>query len=136
MTTAAFAPPESIDRRATAIAAVGLGAGIGLLATAVRLPSVCPFRICTGQACPGCGLTRSIGHAVRGDLGASWQLHPLGVLVGLQLLGAVALLAAHRDRSVAALLTQSRWVLAANAVLLLVVWAIRWRLGLFEPVLA
>ena len=136
MTAAVFSLDAPTSRRAAAMGVVGLGAGAGLIASAVRLPTFCPVRVCTGQACPGCGLTRSIGHAVRGDLGASWQLHPLGVLIGLQLLGAVALLGLRSDLTFGELLHRSRWVLAANAVLLMLVWVIRWRLGLFGPVLA
>lgn len=30
--------------------------------------------------CPGCGLTRATVHAARGELGAAWACHPLGLL--------------------------------------------------------
>lgn len=40
--------------------------------------------------CPACGLTTSFAHLVRGDLGSSLQVHPLGLPLAL-LLVAVAL---------------------------------------------
>ena len=39
--------------------------------------------------CWGCGLGRSIGHAFHGDLAASWQAHPLGLVTIGVLIGRV-----------------------------------------------
>lgn len=47
------------------------GAGEGLV--------LCPFRLLTGHACPGCGMGRAVVSAMRGDLAASFQSHPLGI---------------------------------------------------------
>lgn len=43
-------------------------------------PTVCPFALLTGMACPGCGLTRAAAALVRGDVGAAWEFHPLVLL--------------------------------------------------------
>ena len=40
-------------------------------------PTICPFALCTGMACPGCGLTRAASRLVRGDMGAALTFHPL-----------------------------------------------------------
>jgi Protein of unknown function (DUF2752) len=53
--------------------------GIGLL--------VCPFRWVTGVPCAGCGLTRSVIRAARGEWGIALRLHPLGPALCLVLLG-------------------------------------------------
>jgi len=39
---------------------------------------LCPSRFVTGIDCPGCGLTRSVSCAVRGELSSSWGYHPFG----------------------------------------------------------
>jgi hypothetical protein len=44
-----------------------------------RTPVLCPIRRVTGRPCPGCGLTRSITHALHGNLAASLHHHPLGL---------------------------------------------------------
>jgi len=40
-------------------------------------PTICPFALTTGMACPGCGMTRAAAQLFRGDLGAAMTLHPL-----------------------------------------------------------
>lgn len=49
------------------------GAGEGL--------TLCPFKLLTGRDCPGCGMGRAVVHAMRGQWGASWSFHPLGLPV-------------------------------------------------------
>jgi hypothetical protein len=44
-------------------------------------PPLCPLRACTGVNCPGCGLTRAAGSAVRGRWHEAMTLHPLIPLV-------------------------------------------------------
>jgi hypothetical protein len=44
------------------------------------VPETCSFLDLTGLPCPGCGLTRSVVAAVRGDMAASWGFHRLGAL--------------------------------------------------------
>lgn len=40
-------------------------------------PTICPFAICTGVACPGCGMTRAATRLIRGDFGTALTFHPL-----------------------------------------------------------
>jgi hypothetical protein len=61
---------------------------VGLLALAPAIedgPTLCPFAICTGMACPGCGMTRAAAQLLRGDFGAAMTFHPLAPLIALQL---------------------------------------------------
>lgn len=97
-------------------------------------PTLCPYRLCSGHACPGCGLTRSIAAGLRGDLVLSWRFHPLGLLVAAQLLLVWVVLATGWKRAFFSKTLPA--VLSANAVLLIGTWALRWRLGLLEFVLA
>jgi len=41
--------------------------------------SLCPLHALGLDFCPGCGLGRSIGLALRGQFAASWARHPLGL---------------------------------------------------------
>ena len=41
-------------------------------------PVLCPVRRATGLPCPACGLTRSTGAMLHGDLARSVAWHPLG----------------------------------------------------------
>jgi hypothetical protein len=50
-------------------------------------PTVCPFALCTGMACPGCGMTRAASRLIRGDLGGAVALHPLVPAVALLAMG-------------------------------------------------
>lgn len=50
-------------------------------------PTVCPFALCTGMACPGCGMTRAASRLVRGDLGSALTFHPLVPGIALLAIG-------------------------------------------------
>lgn len=88
-------------------------------------PVLCPFRICTGGYCPACGMTRSGGRLLRGDLAGSLQQHPylpfavvqVAVLALIWRLGSVAT----RSRVVAL----ARPLLAVNAIALVCIWIAR-----------
>ena len=41
---------------------------------------VCPFRVVTGFACPGCGSTRAMHALVHGDVVSAFKFNPLLVL--------------------------------------------------------
>lgn len=107
--------------------------------TQLNGPTLCAFRLCTGHACPGCGLSRSLAALFRGDIRASFDYHPLAILLGLQacLIAAVWVARVHPasgvDRRVAAL---PPWLLpvvgVVNLSALLIVWVVRWRLGLLD----
>lgn len=108
-------------------------------------PTLCPVRICTGEACPGCGMTRAIASLIQGDLGEAMRLHPLAIVVALQ---AVVLLAIFVARATARRFgkledrfkNQQRadyWTLrigVLNFVAFIGVWAARWKLGLLDAV--
>lgn len=90
---------------------------------------LCPLRRCSGGYCPGCGLTRSAGQLVRGDLAGSWSQHPflllafgqLAVLATLWSLGSARL----RER----LSRHTTAFVIANVALLGVIWAARLATG-------
>ena len=44
-------------------------------------PTICPFALMTGTACPGCGMTRAASHLLRGDVSTAIGYHPLIPLV-------------------------------------------------------
>lgn len=90
---------------------------------------LCPLRRCSGGYCPGCGLTRSAGQLIRGDLAGSWSQHPflllafgqLAVLTGLWSLGSAQL----RRR----LSRQTTTFVVANIALLGAIWVARLATG-------
>ncbi len=59
---------------------------------ALGLPP-CIFQYLTGILCPSCGLTTSFTHLMHGDLGAAFQVHPLGpvLFLGMLLTSALAI---------------------------------------------
>lgn len=64
-----------------AVVVVGALAG-GLLSEPGRFGlDLCWMRRLSGLPCPGCGLTRSVCHLVRGELADTLRLHPFGLLV-------------------------------------------------------
>lgn len=96
-------------------------------------PVICPFRRCTGGYCPGCGLTRATGRLLRGDVAGSWHLHPFLLPAVAQAILALSFLALARARARAGLRRFAVPVAAANAVVLLSIWAIRMSLGHIPP---
>lgn len=63
---------------------------------------VCVFHELTGIACPGCGATRCVRNAMRGDLTAAFLMNPLvftlGVLLTLYCIYAATVLALRLPR--------------------------------------
>ena len=98
-------------------------------------PTLCPFALLTGTACPGCGLSRAASSVVRGDLGAALAYHPLVLLVVLWLAGAWTTAVA-RSMGYDVDLDQrlvSR-LLMVSGVLFVAVWGIRVAAGTLPPV--
>lgn len=94
---------------------------------------LCPFRLTTGGYCPACGMTRAVGHLVRGEVSASVAAHPYVVLAVVQLVAAVVLWAAWRHRPDRRRAAWDRWgrlAVGLNLALLMGVWAVRLALGL------
>ncbi|MGI9609316.1 MAG: DUF2752 domain-containing protein [Acidimicrobiia bacterium] len=89
-------------------------------------PTVCPFALCTGMACPGCGMTRAASQLIRGDFGAAIGYHPLVPIIGLQLLGGWVWYLLRRSGRVKPLSNRTlNIVLIGTAVALVSVWALR-----------
>ena len=113
---------------------------LGLVALAVLTPSdegptICPFALCTGTACPGCGMTRAASSLVHGDVGRALRYHPLVLLVMAQLLIGWAWFALARMGRVRP--PGGRVVNAAlivTGVALLAVWVVRLASGTLPPV--
>ena len=89
-------------------------------------PPSCPWALLTGQACPGCGLTRAVGALLRGRVHEALDWHPLAPLlvaqVAIACVAYVVLGPSVRSRAPSALLPA---VLVANAALLLGAWVVR-----------
>lgn len=113
---------------------------IGLLVLAVWAPSdegptICPFALCTGTACPGCGMTRAASSLVRGDLGAALAYHPLVPIVGVQLLGAWAWFLLRRSGRVQPMSGRTlNFILITTLIALVGVWLARALTGTLPPV--
>lgn len=137
MTTASAVSPNDLraTKSQTWIARLGLpslGAAAVALTSASLLPTLCPFRLCTGHACPGCGITRGIASAVKGDLGLSFRYHPMAIVIGVQLL-ALWSIAVFGGRTGLTRVGRPAAVLAlANVAVMVVVWVVRWQLGLLD----
>ncbi len=113
---------------------------LGVAALAVANPSddgptFCPFALCTGTACPGCGMTRAASRLLHGDVHAALVYHPLVPLVAAQLLGAWIWYMLRRSGRVGPISNRGlNLVLIATAVALVAVWALRLALGTLPPV--
>jgi len=112
--------------------------GLGLLA--VFTPSddsatICPFALCTGTACPGCGLTRAASALVRGDIGVAFAYHPLVLAIGLELAFGWTWFMLRRSGRVGPMRNRTlNIILATTAAALVTVWIIRVTAGTLPPV--
>lgn len=66
--------------RIAALAAVPAVLGSIPLSLFERMPKVCVLRR-MGIPCWGCGMTRAVASASRGDLGAAWRYNKLSIVV-------------------------------------------------------
>jgi hypothetical protein len=96
-------------------------------------PTICPFALVTGLACPLCGGTRAAAALLHGDLAAAWAFHPLVfVVVPVMVVLWFGWLRSSRDPSRAPMLN-NRVVVALGAAFL-VVWIVRLTAGTLPPV--
>ena len=72
-------------------AALWIGPGVFFLLAWWFTGTGCVFHATIGLPCPGCGLTRALLAALRGDLAGAWQMHPLFWLAPLILISVVVL---------------------------------------------
>lgn len=111
---------------------------VGVLAAAPAFedaPTVCPFALVTGTACPGCGMTRAAGYLLRGDFTTALNYHPLVPLVSAAALGGWVWFVL-RSRGLVQPLSNRvlNVVLIAIAVGLMAVWIVRLTTGSLPPV--
>jgi hypothetical protein len=98
-------------------------------------PTVCPFALLTGTACPGCGMTRAASYLLRGDWATAIDYHPLAplfVMTGLAGWGWYLLRRAGKVEPLPPRLVQA--ALIGAGVMLLGVWVARAALGTLPPV--
>jgi hypothetical protein len=89
-------------------------------------PTICPFALCTGMACPGCGMTRAASRLVRGDLGGALSFHPLVPWVAFVAIGAWTWFVLQRTGTVRPPNTNLlNWILILTAIALVAVWIAR-----------
>ena len=135
-TTMIGAGRTSLWRHRLIVAAPLLGAlALWIGSNTEDAPTLCPFALCTGTACPGCGMTRALTSLAQGDLGRALTFHPLVVLVAVQLAvgwGWYLLIGSGRARPIAPRTLDL--VLIGNALALVLVWVIRLLSGTLPPV--
>ena len=102
---------------------------LGLAASEEEGAVLCPFRRCTGGYCPGCGVTRSTGALLRGDIARSWHHHPILLLAVGQAVALLGLWALAGGRLRARLRSRTGALLAANGALILAIWVVRLAAG-------
>ncbi|MGH8915709.1 MAG: DUF2752 domain-containing protein [Acidimicrobiia bacterium] len=117
---------------AAPVAVIGV---LALFAPDDNGPTLCPFALCTGMACPGCGMTRAASYLVRGDLTVALRYHPLVPLIAALSVGGWVWYLLRRAGRVAAIPTRAlNLILIAVAVMLLGVWIARALTGTLPPV--
>jgi hypothetical protein len=89
-------------------------------------PTICPFALCTGTACPGCGMTRAAASLIRGDVSAAMSYHPLVPVVTMQILAGWVWFALRRSGRVPPMSARTlNATLIGTLVALLAVWVAR-----------
>lgn len=126
-----------------AVRSRGLAAPIALAATGAAVlaavsddgPTVCPFALGTGVACPGCGMTRALAALVRGDFAASWSFHPLATLALMEIAAAWTWWAWRRSGRTDRVPGRATQIaLGLTAIALIAVWVVRLTTGTLPPV--
>jgi hypothetical protein len=123
--------------RARALYAAPFLAAIFLMVSAPSEdgPTVCPFALATGTACPGCGMTRAVGFLARGNLSAALTYHPLVILISIQAIAGWSWLILRRSERVKPMPTRLvNAILIGTAVSLFAVWGLRAVAGTLPPV--
>ncbi|HUG08314.1 MAG TPA: DUF2752 domain-containing protein [Acidimicrobiia bacterium] len=113
-------------------------AAVGMLTLAQGFedgPTVCPFALATGMACPGCGMTRAAGQLLRGDFAAAIAYHPLVPAVALLATVGWAWFVLRRTGQVQPMSNRMlNGVLMVLLIALIAVWVTRLATGSLPPV--
>lgn len=113
-------------------------ATIGVLALTQGIeegPTICPFALGTGIACPGCGMTRAASWMLRGDFSSALAYHPLLPAIALLALGGWIWFLLRKTGRVQPMSNRLlNGVLIATLVALLAVWVARLVTGSLPPV--
>lgn len=108
---------------------------LALIAPSDDGPTICPFALCTGTACPGCGLTRAAAHLLRGDWATALSYHPLVPLIGAQLIAGWIWFTLSKARRVAPMSQRLlRFSMVTTTLALALVWGLRLATGTLPPV--
>lgn len=98
-------------------------------------PTICPFALFAGIACPGCGMTRAASHLVKGDIGAALTYHPLAPLIALMSVVGWTWFVLRLTGRVQPLSQRAlNLILIGSAVALVAVWVGRLATGTLPPV--
>lgn len=98
-------------------------------------PTICPFALVSGHACPLCGGTRAAAALVQGDPALAWNLHPLVfALAPIAVIGWVAWLGTTRGWWDAPSPTTINRLTLGLGVASLAVWIARAVTGSLPPV--
>ncbi len=129
----AHRPLPRIDLR-WSLPALAVAAALAV-APVEEAPTICPFALITGTACPGCGLTRAAASLVRGDVGSALAFHPLVFLVLAWMIGATVVWIGRRRGITLPLNPQVvNRLLIASAAIFVVTWMARLTTGTLPPV--
>lgn len=121
--------------RLTIAAPIGLAVFLMAGSSGDDGPTLCPFALMTGTACPGCGMTRAASHLIRGDLEAAIGYHPLIPLIAILAVGGWAWFLLVRSGRARPPTSQTVNVtLITTGVLLVAVWLARLVSGSLPPV--
>jgi Protein of unknown function (DUF2752) len=116
VTTAPVRAPAGLVLTGSA-GVVALGACASALgAGEAEGPTLCPFRLATGLPCPFCGTTRSLMALGQGDVEASFQLNPLGLVLSAAALAVAATVLRRRP------LRWPPWLVPAGGAVIAVIW--------------
>ncbi len=107
-------------------APLGLIGALAMVPVVDGTPTICPFALGTGVACPGCGMTRAASQLVRGDWSAAVAFHPVAPLLAVAVVaGWMWFLLVRLGRARPPSRGLVNGVLSAIAIALLAAWALR-----------
>lgn len=125
----------TLSHRWMAAAPVAIVAFLAMWTPTDDGPTLCPFALMTGIACPGCGMSRALAWLVRGDFGTAVTYHPLApMLAAIALGGTLWWLGRVTRRWSGPPVALINTVLIGFGVLLLAVWGVRMASGTLPPV--